>query len=246
MVSPRANFDQQLSQLSSWLIRMGSMVDESLEKAIRSLVERDSALAMEVIQGDSEINKLRYRIEEQSYLLMATQQPMARDLRQIASAISIATNMERMGDHATGIAVLSRRLNKEPALKPLVDIPRMAELARAMLRSALDAYLHSDAALARQVARDDEQINALNEQVLRELLTYMVEGPRSIRRGTYLIWVSHNLERWGDRTKNICERVVYVATGDLTDFDTHAGSESELDEHDVAALVFDELGIEQE
>ncbi|MDQ4078811.1 MAG: phosphate signaling complex protein PhoU [Chloroflexota bacterium] len=232
MVTTRASFDKQLTELRDRLLRMGSLVDEALDRAIRALIERDAALASHVIRGDQEINRLRYAIEEQSYLLLATQQPMAGDLRRIAAAISIATNMERMADHAAGIAVLARRLSQEPELKPLVDIPRMAEIARDMLRHALDAYLSSDAEMARAVAAEDEQLNRLNEQVLRELLTYMVEDPNSIQRCTYLLWVSHNLERWGDRIKNICERVVYVATGELTDFDVPPDSEEELDEHD--------------
>jgi phosphate transport system protein len=240
MASPRSGFDQQLKRLSESLIRMGSLIDEALGLAIQALVERDSALALRVIRGDREINTLRYAIEEQSYLLLATQQPMATDLRRIASAISLATNLERMADHATGIAVLARRLNQEPVLKPLVEIPRMAEIARAMLRRALDAYLMVDPVLARQVAEEDRQINQLNEQVLRELLTYMVDDPRAIRRATFLLWVAHNLERWGDRIKNICERVVYVATGELADFDTQSGSEGALDEHDILPALLAE------
>src|SRR5688500_13901915 len=127
MASPRSGFDQQLKRLSESLIRMGSLVDEALGLAIQSLVDRDSTLAMQVVRGDRQINVLHYAIEEQSYLLLATQQPMATDLRRIAAAISLATNLERMADHATGIAVLARRLNQEAALKPLVEIPRMAE-----------------------------------------------------------------------------------------------------------------------
>ncbi|MDQ4078179.1 MAG: phosphate signaling complex protein PhoU [Chloroflexota bacterium] len=241
MRSARAHFDSQLSNLRDQLLRMGSLVDEALDGAIRALVERDSELATRVIRGDETINRLRYAIEEQSYLLLATQQPMAGDLRRIAAAISIATNMERMADHATGIAVLARRLNNEPEVKPPADILRMAEVTRTMLRRALDAYLTTDAALAREVAAEDEEINQLHEQVLRKLVGDMIEDPQSTRRNTYLLWVAHNLERWGDRIKNICERVVYAATGELTDFDAHAESEGELDEHDALADPLDNL-----
>ncbi len=143
---------------------MGSLTNEALDLAIRALVERDSALAIRVILGDAEINRLRYAIEEQSYLLLATQQPMARDLRRISSAIALATNLERMADHATGIAVLARRLNMEPQLKPLVDIPRMAEIGRSMLHQALDAYLNDDPVLARAVAQEDAKLNSLTNR----------------------------------------------------------------------------------
>ncbi|MBA3532426.1 MAG: phosphate signaling complex protein PhoU [Ardenticatenales bacterium] len=233
MSSIRGNFDQQLTNLGHRLLRMGSLVDEAIDHATRSLVERDSDLALDVIRKDSEINTLRYSIEEQSYTLLATQQPLAGDLRRVAAAISIATNMERQADHAAGIAVLARRLNKEPELKSLMDIPRMADTTRSMLRHSLDAYLSADAELARAVATEDAEINELNEKVLQELLRCMIDDPRTIRRATYLLWVSHNLERIGDRTKNICERVVYVATGELADFDVHADTEEALDEHDV-------------
>lgn len=234
MPSVRGNFEHQLNSLGHRLLRMGSLVDEAIELALRALVDRDNALAMRVIRDDKVINQLRYDIEEQSYILMATQQPLATDLRRVSATVSIATNMERMADHASGIAVLARRLNKEPELKPLVDIPRMAEIARLMLRRSLDAYITLDTELAFEVAKEDVRINQLNEQVLRELLTYMIEDPRAIRRATYLLWVAHNLERIGDRTKNICERVVYVATGQLFDFDSQVDTEDALDEHDVS------------
>jgi phosphate transport system protein len=237
MATNRASFDQQLKALGHRLLRMGSLVDEAIGNAIRALVERDSDLAMEVIRRDQAINDLRYGIEEMCYLLLATQQPMASDLRRIAAAISIATNMERMADHASGIAVLARRLNKEPELKPLVDIPRMADITRDMLRRALDAYLTADEKLAREVAEDDLKVNQLNNQVLRELLSFMIEDPRTIRRATYLLWIAHNLERIGDRNKNICERVVYLVTGVLTEFDTQRDSEEALDSHDVLGEI---------
>lgn len=236
MASIRGTFQSQLDSMDNRLLRMGSLTDEAIERAIRALTERDSPLAVTVIRGDSQINDLRYEVEEQAYTLLATQQPLAGDLRRVASAISIATNLERMADHASGIAVLARRLNKEPELRPILGIPRMAELARGMLRRSLDSYLTSNAELARQVAEDDVRINQLNEQALRELLAIMIEDPRTIRRATYLLWVTHNLERIGDRTKNICERVVYVVTGRLSEFHGHSqGEDDGLDEHDSLA-----------
>lgn len=233
MASVRGNFEHQLNSLGHRLLRMGSLVDEAIEIAMRSLVDRDNALAMRVVRDDKVINQLRYDIEEQSYTLLATQQPMATDLRRVTATISLATNMERMADHAAGIGVLARRLNKEPELKPLVDLPRMADLGRSMLRRALDAYITLDSEMAIETAKDDKKINQLNEEVLRDLLTYMVADTTTIRRGTYLLWISHNLERIGDRAKNICERVIYVASGQLFDFDSHPESESDLDSRDV-------------
>ena len=230
----RADFNQQLNEIADEIVRLGSMVDEAIAQAMRALVERDSALALRVIRNDRHINELRYTLEEKSYRVLSMQQPVvARDLRRVVATIALSSNLERMADHAAGIAVLARRLNKEPELKPLVDIPRMAEIVRSMLRRSLDAYLSTDPNLAVQIAAEDTQVNQLNEQVLRELLTYMIEDPRTIRRATYLLWVSHNLERIGDRVKNICERVVYVATGRLADFDVQPDSEEALDEHDA-------------
>ena len=229
-MSIRVTFENQLGMLTDQLVYLSSMTDRALDKAMRALIEQDTALASEVVREDAEINRLRYRIEEHAYQLLATQQPMARDLRNIAASISIATNMERMADHASGIAILAHRMAHEPPLKPLVDIPRMGEIGREMLRDSIQAFLDRNEELAQEVAARDQLLNQLNEQVLRELLTHMVEGPSSIRRGTYLIWVSHNLERWGDRVKNICERVVYIVSGKLKDFDYDT-----LDEADVPA-----------
>ena len=141
--------------------------------------------------------------------------------------------MERMADHAAGIGVLARRLNKEPELKPLVDIPRMAEIGRGMLRHSLDAYITMDSQLATETAKEDKKINLLNEQVLRELLTYMIADPATIQRGTYLLWIAHNLERVGDRAKNICERVIYVASGQLFDFDSQPENEEDPNSYDI-------------
>ena len=233
MASIRGNFDQQLDHLSEQILRMGSLVDEAIKDAMLALVQQDSDLASAVVSKDQIINALRYSIEEECYVLLATQPPLAGDLRRVAATISIATNMERMADHAAGVASLSLHLNKEPKLKEYVDLSRMGEIARDMLRRALDGYINADAEQAHRVAEDDEQINQLDQKVLRELLGYMVKDPRTIRRATYLLWISHNLERIGDRCKNICERVVYVATGELADFDTVSHNDEILDEHDV-------------
>lgn len=227
----RMRFTQQLERLEYSLLRMGSLVDEAIAHSVHALVNRDSNLARRVIERDQEINDLRYKIEEQCYTLVATQQPLAHDLRRITAAISIATNMERMADHAAGIAVLTRRLNKEGELREaLIDIPRMCQIARFMLRGALDAYIKEDAELAHQIIAEDKKINQLDEQLLPILLTFMIENPSNIRRATYMLWISHNLERIGDRCKNICERVVYIVTGTLADFDSYEEHNQAIDE----------------
>lgn len=236
MSSIRGNFERQLLTLSERVQHMSELVDQAIDQALRSLTTRDSALAQAVIRNDRIVNELRYDIEEQCYNLLATQQPLAGDLRRVAATISIATNMERMADHAAGVATLAIQLNKEPLLKPLIDLPRMAEIARDMLRRSIEGYITADAEMARAVAADDDKIDALDEQVLRELITYMIEEPKSIRRATYLLWISHNLERIGDRCTNICERVIYVATGELADLEAHDDSDMPLDEHDAFIL----------
>lgn len=236
MSSIRGNFDQKLDHLGEQILRMGSLVDEAIKDAMHALVQQDSDLASAVVSKDQIINDLRYNIEEQCYVLLATQQPLASDLRRVAATISIATNMERMADHAAGVASLSLNLNKEPKLKEYIDLARMGEIARDMLHRALDGYINADAEQAHRVAENDEEINQLDQKVLRELLGYMVKDPRTIRRATYLLWISHNLERIGDRCKNICERVVYVATGELADFDTVSHNDEVLDSHDAVEI----------
>jgi phosphate transport system protein len=229
----RADFNQQLNEIADEIVRLGSMVDEAIAQAMRALVERDSALALRVIRNDRHINELRYTLEEKSYRVLSIQQPVvARDLRRVVATIALSSNLERMADHAAGIAVLARRLNDEPELGPLVDFARMGEQVRAMLQKALRAFSDTDAALARSIVEDDRLVNQLHAQVLRDLLLLMVQDTGTIRRATYLVWVAHNLERIGDRTKNLGERIVYVITGELADFDVPRETSEELDELD--------------
>jgi phosphate transport system protein len=234
-MSARRTFDNRLNQLDNRILRLASLADNALALATRALLDRDSGIARRVIAGDEQLNTLRYDIEEQVYHLLATQQPTAGDLRRVAAAISLASNLERMADHAAGIAVLAIRLNREPLLKPLIDIPQMADEGRLMLREALDAYVNNDAILARAVVARDATINRLNEQVLVELFEIMLVDASAIQRATYLIWVARNLERWGDRVKNLCERVIYIVSGELVDFGSHIGPWIALEEHDLYA-----------
>lgn len=214
----RATFHQRLDVLGQDVLRLASMVDEAIERSVEALRNRDVALAHQVIVGDDAINALRFAIEEHAFTLIATQQPMARDLRTIVAAMTIATEIERMGDYAAGIARLVGRMADQPLLKPLIDIPHMSDICRQMLRASLDAYLQRSVELAQQVNDQDDQLDLLYNKIFRELLGLMIEDPTTAARATYLLWVAHNLERIGDRVTNICERVIYMATGHLMEF----------------------------
>lgn len=211
----RVAFAQSLRELQDGVLTLGSMVEKAIGRAVDSLRNQDTVLAQKVVDEDESINKMRWQLEENAILLMATQAPMAGDLRRIAAVMHIVTELERMADHAEGIAVLTLRTADEPLLKPLVDIPRMADVARELLLDALDAFIENDAERARQIARRDDEVDRLYEQVYRELLTYMISDPRTITRATHLLWVAHNVERIADRVTNICERVVFVVTGQI-------------------------------
>jgi phosphate transport system protein len=213
----RYEFTQDLESLRGAVVAMSSMVDKAISRSLESLMRQDVLIAEEVVHADQVINRQRWATEEQALLLIATQAPMAGDLRSIAAAISIVTDLERMGDHAAGISKIVIDTASEPLLKPLVDIPRMAEIARAMLNDAITAYIEQDAAAARLIAARDDEVDVLYEQVYRELLTYMLADPTTINRATRLLWVAHNLERIADRVTNICERVVFAATGELAE-----------------------------
>lgn len=212
---PRDTLEQRLEALLRQLLDMGSMVDSAIERSVRALAARDVSEARAVIADDVNINRAQRDIEEQCIVLLATQQPMARDLRTILAILNVVVELERVGDYAEGIAKITLRLLDEPPLKPLIDIPRMADLARQLLRDVLRALVQRDADLARQIAERDDEVDALTDQVYRELLTFMLNDPKTIARATYLIWVSHNLERAADRATNIAERVVQLATGDI-------------------------------
>lgn len=215
----RVSFDLQLTALQERLVSLGSMVAQAQEQAVRALAERDAQLAQELIAADQGINRAQHEIEEQCLLLIASQQPVARDLRLIFSISSIAWELERMADHAKGIAVIAVRLADQPMLKPLIDVPRMAEIGREMLQGQLDAFLRGDVEAARALAARDTEIDQLNDQVYRELLMIMMTDPRTITRATYLLWVAHNLERFADRTTNIGERVVFLRTNAIVELD---------------------------
>lgn len=209
----RRSYEESLHSLESEMAGLAEVVDVAIVRSMDALGRLDSQLARQVISADQEINAKRYAIEEKAVGLIATQQPVAGDLRLIIAILNIIVDLERMGDHAEGIAKIALLHGDKPLLKPLIDLPRMAELSRTMLRDSLRAFSTRDIELAQRVATGDDEVDALNDQVYRELITYMLADPTTIDRATYLIWASHNLERIADRTTNICERVVYLVTG---------------------------------
>jgi phosphate transport system protein len=213
----RQEYEHELQELRGSVVAMSSMVDKAIARSTEALMRQDVRLAEEVVADDRVINEKRWATEEQALLIIATQAPMARDLRNIAAAIHIVTDLERMADHAAGTAKIAVQTASEPLLKPLVDLPRMAEIARSMLNDAITAYIEGDIDTARAVARRDDEVDALYEQIYRELLTYMMADPATINRATHLLWAAHNYERIADRVTNICERVVFAVTGQLTE-----------------------------
>jgi phosphate transport system protein len=212
---PRTTFDTELSQLKLQLLDYGVRVEAVIGEAMETLKTRDRSLAEAIIQNDSALNQTRYDLEEQCYYLMATQSPMAHDLREILSIQLIAIELERIADHAKNIAEITIYMGNEPLLKPLVDLPRMALISQEMLRGALDAFAHNDPMKAEEIANRDDEVDNLYKQVFRELMSYIVEDPRTVTRAMNLLFAGHNLERIGDCVTNIAERVIYATTGRL-------------------------------
>jgi len=218
-IHPRETLDRQINQLFDEVLVMGSMVEEAVIESVESLKRRDIEAARKIYYGDQQINEKRYEIENKCLTTIATQQPMATDLRIMAAILEIITELERIGDYAKGIARINMLMSDEPLVKPLIDIPRMAELGLDMLKRALDAFVNQDAEAARLIPQEDDIVDGLYNQVYLELLTYMMADPGTIDRSNYLIWVAHNLERMSDRVTNICERIVFVATGEILELD---------------------------
>ena len=210
---PRADFERKLNLVQDELVELSSMVEKAIFKAIDALKYRDIQLSKQVVEEDDDIDNKQQALEDLCVDLIALEAPMAVDLRVIISAMMVATELERMGDYAEGIAKISITMGDLPPLKPLIDIPRMADKAVGMLRRSIESYVNRDIEGARQVYQDDDEVDELYEQVFRELLTYMMADPSTIQRATYLLWVSHDLERVADRTTNIAERVMFLVTG---------------------------------
>ena len=211
----RADLDRQLQLLQNEVLEMGGMVEKSIARALDALARRDLEASEQVVREDDYIDGKRFEIEERCLDLMATQQPMAGDLRALVTILHINVELERMGDYAEGIAKISLLMGDQPPVKPLIDLPKMAEKASSMLRRSLEALVNRDTVSALQVCNDDDEVDGLYDLVYKDLIQLMIENPDNIQRATYLLWVSHDLERIADRATNIAERVIYLVTGKM-------------------------------
>tara|TARA_B100000745_G_C20115331_1_gene381820 strand:+ start:444 stop:1115 length:672 start_codon:yes stop_codon:yes gene_type:complete len=216
----RADLDRQLNQLQQEVTSLAGIVEKATLRAIDALKTRDLAESRQVIKEDDYIDQKRYEVEERCVDLIATQQPMAGDLRNIIALMHISVELERMGDYAEGISKISLLMGPNPPLKPLIDIPKMSDRATLMLRNSIDALVSRDVIKANQVLKDDDEVDALYDLVYRDLLVFMTEDPNTIERATYLLWIAHDLERIADRATNIAERVIYLVTGKIVNSDS--------------------------
>ncbi|EIW00897.1 phosphate signaling complex protein PhoU [Thermoanaerobacter siderophilus] len=213
----RTHFEKELEELHYDVLKMGSLVEEAIANAIASLVNHDTELAQKVIDDDDRIDKIEVEIDNKCAKIMVTQQPIARDLRIVLTGLKIVTDLERMADHAVDIAKTTLRIAHQKYIKPLIDIPRMAEIVREMVKMSLDSYVRQDLDLARAIGEKDDIVDALYKQIFRELLTYMMEDPRNIDQATQFLFVARYLERIADHATNICEWIIYLDTGEHID-----------------------------
>jgi len=211
----RADFHKHLREVEEDVVSMGDRVAKAIDRSIKALQKRDLTLAHQIIADDAKINEQRFSIEDKCVGLIATQQPMANDLRIIVAVLSIIVELERIGDYAEGIAKIVVMIGDEAPLKPLIDIPRMGDITLEMINTSLKSFVTRDVELAMKVVSLDSVVDGLYDQVFRELLTFMMVDPKTTNRATRLIWVAHNLERAADRATNICERVVFTVTGKM-------------------------------
>ena len=212
----RTDLDRQIKNLYQEVALLANVVDKAINRSVEALKARDLVESKQLINEDDYIDQKRYEIEDLCVDLIATQQPMAGDLRAIIAMLHITVELERMGDYAEGIAKISLLMGDDPPLKPLIDIPRMADKATVMLRDSIDALVQRDEIMANRVIKDDDEVDDLYDQVYRELLLFMIQDPRTIQRATYLLWAAHDLERIADRATNIAERVIYLVSGKMT------------------------------
>ena len=215
----RKTFENELQQVKDEVLVLGSMVEQAILDTVEALKKRDIKASEKILESDREINKKRFEIENQLMILIATQQPMAHDLRMLASTMEIISELERMGDYAKGIANINIRMGDQPLLKPLIDVPRMAQKDVDMLHRALTAFVQEDIEAAKAIPIEDDEVDALYNQIYRELMTFVIADPKTMERANWLLWVAHNLERVADRVTNICERTIFIATGELVEID---------------------------
>lgn len=213
----RKTFETEIRQVKDNVLILGSMVEQALLNSVDALKKRDIKAAEKIFADDKEINKKRFQIENQLMVLIATQQPMARDLRVLASTLEIISELERMGDYAKGISNINLRMGDNPLLKPLIDVPRMANKGVDMLHRALTAFVNEDVEVAKSLPVEDDEVDALYNQIYRELMTFIIADPKTIERANWLLWVAHNLERFADRVTNICERTIFIVTGEMSE-----------------------------
>jgi phosphate transport system protein len=223
MTRPRETFDRELQRLQDEILALGSMVENALVESVEILKRRDMEGSQRLIAQDRVINEKRFAIEADALILIATQQPMAGDVRTLAAILELSTELERIGDYAKGIARINLMMGEGPLIKPLIDVPRMAGKAQSMLHRALDAFVRRDVDLARAIPAEDDEVDALYNQVYRELMTFVMSDPRNIDQANYLLWAAHNLERAADRVTNICERVIFTVTGKMMEMDSEEG-----------------------
>ena len=216
---PRELLDSEIERLQNEVLSLGEMVERSILEAVQSLKARDFEASRRIINQDRSINEKRFAIEADTLVLIATQQPMASDLRLLASILEIISELERIADYAKGIAKINLLIGEKPLIKPLIDIPRMAQKAADMLHRALEAFVRKDVETARAIPKEDDEMDALYDQVYRELMTYVIANPANIEQANYLLWAAHNLERTADRVTNICERVIFTVTGEMQELD---------------------------
>jgi len=213
----RKTFENEIQQVKDEVLLLGSMVEHAIMASVETLKKRDIKGSEKIIADDAEINKKRFAIESQLMILIATQQPMAHDLRLLASTMEIISELERMGDYAKGIANINIRMGEERLLKPLIDVPRMAQIGTSMLHRSLTAFVQEDVEAAKAIPAEDDEVDGLYNQIYRELMLMIIQDPKTIERANWLLWVAHNLERVADRVTNICERTIFIATGEMSE-----------------------------
>jgi phosphate transport system regulatory protein PhoU len=216
----RKTFETEIQQLKDEMLLLGSMVEQQIIGTVEALKKRDIEASRRIKEMDLQVNAKRYAIEEQVMIVIATQQPMAHDLRLLASILEVSGELERMGDYAKGIATVNIRMGEQPLLKPLIDIPRMAQIGTDMLHRALTAFVSEDVETARAIPVQDDEVDDLYNQVYHELMMFVIQDPKTIERANWLLWVAHNLERVADRVTNICERTIFTATGEMKEIDS--------------------------
>ena len=214
----RKTFESEIKQVKDEVLVVGSMVEQAIIDSVDALKRRDIEASKRIFAADRQINQKRFDIEHQLMIMIATQQPMAHDLRVLASIMEINSELERMGDYAKGICNINIRMGDATLLKPLIDVPRMAQKGADMLHRALTAFVNEDVETARQIPAEDDEVDELYKQVYRELMTIILGDPSTIERASWLLWAAHNLERFADRVTNICERTVFIVTGELIEF----------------------------